>query len=205
MRLALGPKTTEFYDLFTRAGQIMLETARLAERRFREFPPSVEHREVKALEHQGDDVTREIIELLNTQYITPFDREDIYGLAKATDDVVDHIENASELLGLYKVDSRMEQSLELCRVLVGATEHLANALGELKQLKRAESQIVEVKRLEDEADQVVRAAIADLFERHADDPMKVIRWKDIFDALEDAIDSCETAADLVGNIVVKNV
>jgi len=205
MRLSLGPKTTEFYVLFTRAGENMLATARLAERRFREHPPSVEHREVKALEHQGDEVTREIIELLNTQYITPFDREDIYGLAKAIDDVVDHIENASEMLGLYRVDSRLEQSLELCGVLVGACEHLAKALGELRQLKRAESQIVEVKRLEDEADRIVRSAIADLFDRHGDDPLKVIRWKDILDALEDAIDSCETAADLVGNIVVKNV
>ena len=205
MRLSLGPKTTEFYVLFTRAGENMLATAQLAERRFREYPPSVEHREVKALEHQGDEVTREIIELLNTQYITPFDREDIYGLAKAIDDVVDHIENASELLGLYRVDSRLEQSLELCRVLVGATEHLAKALSELRQLKRAEPEIVEVKRLEDEADRIVRSGIADLFDRHGDDPLKVIRWKDILDALEDAIDSCETAADLVGNIVVKNV
>ena len=205
MRLSLGPKTTEFYDLFTRAGQNTLETARLAERRFREYPPTVEHREVKALEHAGDELTREIIELLNTQYITPFDREDIYGLAKAIDDVVDHIENASELLGLYKVDSRMEQSIEQCRVLVGTAGHLANALGELKQLKRAESEIVEVKRLEDEGDRIVRSAIADLFQQHADDPLKVIRWKDIFDALEEAIDACETAADFVGNIVVKNV
>ena len=105
MRLALVPKTTEFYVLFTRAGENMLETARLAERRFREHPqPSVAQKDVKELENRGDDLTREIIELLNTQYITPFDREDIYDLAKAIDDVVDYIENASDLLGLYKVE-----------------------------------------------------------------------------------------------------
>ena len=114
MRLALVPKTTEFYVLFTRAGQNMLETARLAERRFREHPqPSVAQKDVKELENRGDDLTREIIDLLNTQYITPFDREDIYDLAKAIDDVVDYIENASDLLGLYKVGSRMEQSVEM--------------------------------------------------------------------------------------------
>jgi len=206
MRLALVPKTTEFYVLFTRAGENMLETARLAERRFREFPEtSVHQKDVKELENQGDDLTRELIELLNTQYITPFDREDIYDLAKAIDDVVDYIENASDLLGLYKVVSRKEQASEQCRVLVGATEHLAKALAELRHLKRAEPHIVGVKALEDEGDRLVRDAIAALFEGHATDPVEIIRWKDIFEALEDAVDACETAADLVGNIVVKNV
>jgi predicted phosphate transport protein (TIGR00153 family) len=205
MRLALVPKTTEFYDLFTKAGENLLETARLAERRFNEFPQiTVRQTDVKALEHRGDELTREIVELLNTQYITPFDREDIYELAKAIDDVVDYIENASDLLGLYKVESRLDASLEQCRVLVSAAEHLAKALAELKQLRRAEPELVEVKRLEDEGDRIVRSGIASLFDNSVD-PMMVIRWKDILEALEDALDSCETAADLVGNIVVKNV
>jgi hypothetical protein len=205
MRLAFVPKTTEFYDLFTSAGETLLATARLAEQRFREFPEtSIEHKQVKELENQGDDLTREIIVLLNTQYITPFDREDIYGLAKAIDDVVDYIEHASDLLGLYQLDSRMEQAVEQCRVLVEAAEHLSKALAELRQLRRVEQHIVQVKRLEDEADQIERRAIAGLF-RDGVDPLTVIRWKDIFEALEDAVDACETAADLVGNIVVKNV
>jgi uncharacterized protein len=205
VRLAFVPKTTEFYDLFTRAGENMLATARLAEQRFREFPEtSVDHEQVKELENQGDELTREIIVLLNTQYITPFDREDIYGLAKVIDDVVDHIEHASDLLGLYQVDSRMEQSVEQCRVLVEMTEHLSSALAELRQLRRVEQHIVEVKRLEDEGDRIERTAIAALF-REGVDPLTVIRWKDIFESLEDAVDACETAADLVANIVVKNV
>jgi predicted phosphate transport protein (TIGR00153 family) len=205
MRLAFVPKTTEFYDLFTRAGENLLATARLAEQRFREFPEtSVDHEQVKELENQGDDLTREIIVLLNTQYITPFDREDIYGLAKVIDDVVDHIEHASDLLGLYQVDSRMEQSVEQCRVLVEMAEHLSSALAELRQLRRVEQHIVEVKRLEDEGDRIERTAIAALF-REGVDPLTVIRWKDIFESLEDAVDACETAADLVANIVVKNV
>ncbi|HEY3050946.1 MAG TPA: DUF47 family protein [Gaiellaceae bacterium] len=205
MRLALVPKTTEFYDLFTKAGENLLETARLAERRFNEFPElTVRQIDVKALEHRGDELTREIVELLNTQYITPFDREDIYELAKAIDDVVDYIENASDLLGLYKVESRLDASLEQCRVLVSAAEHLAKALAELRQLRRVEPEIVEVKRLEDEGDRIVRSGIASLFDDGVD-PLMVIRWKDILEALEDALDSCETAADLVGNIVVKNV
>lgn len=206
MKLALVPRTTEFFDLFTEAGQNAVEAARLAERRFREFPEgSVTQSEVKALEHHGDELTRQTIELLNTQYITPFDREDIYELAKAIDDVVDYIENASDLLGLYKVEAPMQQSTEQCRVLVESAQHLANALSELKHLRRVEPHIVEVKRLEDEGDRIVRDAIAALFEDEGVDPRTIIRWKDIFEALEDAIDACETAADLVGNIVVKNV
>jgi uncharacterized protein Yka (UPF0111/DUF47 family) len=98
----------------------------------------------------------------------------------------------------------MEQAVEQCRVLVEAAEHLSKALAELRQLRRVEQHIVQVKRLEDEADQIERRAIAGLF-RDGVDPLTVIRWKDIFEALEDAVDACETAADLVGNIVVKNV
>ena len=206
MRLALLPKTTEFYDLFIEAGENALEAARLAERRFRSFPErSVRQAEVKEREHRGDDLTRDIIELLNTQYVTPFERDDIYSLAKEIDDVVDYIENASELLGLYKVEAPMEQSVDQCRVLVEAVEHLSKALGDLRNLKRVQQHIVQVKRLEDEGDRIVRDAIAALFEDEGVDPRTIIRWKDIFEALEDAIDACETAADLVGNIAVKNV
>ena len=98
----------------------------------------------------------------------------------------------------------MDAAVEQCRLLVAATEHLSNALKELKHLRRVEQHLVKVKGLEDEGDRIVRKAIAGLFEDQAD-PLTIIRWKDIFEALEDAIDACETAADLVGNIVVKNV
>jgi len=114
------------------------------------------------------------------------------------------MENASDLLGLYKVESRLDASLEQCKVLVQSAEHLHSALADLKQLRRADQHVIEVKRLEDEGDRIVRSGIAALFE-NTTDPLVVIRWKDILEALEDAIDSCETAADLVGNIVVKNV
>jgi predicted phosphate transport protein (TIGR00153 family) len=205
MRLSLVPRTSEFYDLFTAAGENALEAARLVDARFRAFPErEVRQAQVKELENKGDDLTRQIIELLNPQYITPFDREDIYELAKAIDDVVDFIENASDLLTLYKVERPMPQSLEQCRILVEAAEHLSRAIGELRGFRNAERHLVEVKAREDEADSLLREAIAGLFENHVD-PVEVIRWKDIFEALEDAIDACETAADVVGNIVVKNL
>src|SRR6266545_640860 len=184
MRLALVPKTTAFYDLFAKAGENLLETARLVERRFAEFPQDiVRQSEVKALEHRGDELTRETLELLNTQYITPFDREDIYELAKAIDDVVDYMDEASDLLGLYKVESRLDQAVEQCRVLVAAAELLSRALADLRHLPRAERHLVEVKSLEDEGDRIAREAIAGLFEDTELDPRTIIRWKDIFEGL----------------------
>ena len=205
MRLSLVPKTTEFYDLFTAAGENVLAAARLAEERFRTYPQTeIGQDEIKRVETEGDDLTRQMIELLNTQYITPFDREDIYELAKEIDDVVDFIEHASDLLDLYKTGRPMTETLEQCRILVAAAENLAKALAELRGLRNVERYVREIKRLEDDGDRVVREAIAGLFANHVD-PVEVIRWKDILEALEDAIDACETVSDVVGNIVVKNL
>jgi uncharacterized protein len=205
MRLALVPRPTEFYELFTKAGANALEAARRAEIRFREYPnSSVTQADLKEVEHAGDSITRELIQLLNTQYVTPFDREDIYQLATAIDDVVDHIDEACDLLELYGVESPAKQAIEQCRILVAAVEHLATALADLKTRKHVPQELVALKALEDEGDRVARDAIADLFRDSRIDPLVVIRWKDIFEALEEAVDACETAANFVGNIVVKN-
>ena len=203
MRLAFTPKTTEFYDLFARAGENVLAVAQLAERRFAQIPDSdVRQREIKQLEHEGDRITREILELLNTQYITPFDREDIYALAAAIDDVVDHIDEASELLGVYKVATPSPKAVRQCELLVSAAELLGRALSDLKALSNASRHSVDVKQIEDEGDVVLREAIAELFEQ--DDAKTIIKWKDIHDALEEAIDACEEAANVIGNVVLKN-
>jgi predicted phosphate transport protein (TIGR00153 family) len=205
MRVSLVPRTTEFYDLFTRADANALEAARLVERRFTEYPnTSVRQSDVKDVEHEGDDITRDIIQLLNTQYVTPFDREDIFALATALDDVVDHLDEASDLLDLYGVESPARPALDQCRIIVGAVGHLARALEELKGMRGVQQELVALKELEDEGDRVVRDAIADLFRDPRIDPLTVIRWKDIFEALEDSLDACETAANDLGNIVVKN-
>src|SRR3954463_13720207 len=144
MRLAVVPRPAQFFPLFTAAGENALAAARLMEARVRDFPETdVAQADVKALESEGDDLTREIIQLLNTQYVTPFDREDIYELARCVDDVVDHIEHASDLLGLYKIRAPMEQALEQARVLVAATEALAAALRELRHPAAASPHLVE--------------------------------------------------------------
>jgi predicted phosphate transport protein (TIGR00153 family) len=205
VRLRLTPRTTEFYDLFTRAGENALEAARHAEQRFREYPnSSVAQADVKAIETAGDEITRELIHLLNTQYVTPFDREDIYELATALDDVVDDIEEASDLLELYGVESATKHAVEQCRILVQAVEQLAIAVQRLKGLRGIQDALIELKRLEDEGDRVVHEAVATLFRDDRIDPLIVIRWKDIYEGLERALDAAEHAANVIANIVVKN-
>jgi predicted phosphate transport protein (TIGR00153 family) len=205
VRLSLVPRPTEFYDLFARAGENALECAQQAEIRFREYPNStVTQADVKAIETAGDQITHDLIQLLNTQYVTPFDREDIYELATKLDDVVDYTEEVSDLLGLYGVESATKHAVDQCRILVQAVEQLSLALARLKGLRGIQEPLAELKRLEDEADRVVHDAIAALFRDDRIDPLIVIRWKDIYDGLERAIDACETAANVIANIAVKN-
>jgi uncharacterized protein len=205
VRLRLTPRTTEFYDLFSRAGENALEAAKKAEQRFREYPnSSVTQADVKAVETEGDQITRDLITLLNTQYVTPFDREDIYELATALDDVVDYIEEVSELLELYGIESTTKHAVDQCRILVQAVEQLSLALSRLKGMRGVQEALIELKRFEDEGDRVVHDAIAALFRDDRIDPLIVIRWKDVYDGLERALDSAEHAANVIGNIVVKN-
>src|SRR5262245_41494959 len=205
MKIRLTPRTDEFFTLFARAGENALQTARLVERRFREHPNSgVTQEQVKAEETDGDAITRELITLLNTQYLTPFDREDIFQLATEVDDVVDYLEEASDLLGLYGVELPTRHAVQQCAVIVGACEQLALACKNLKGMNGVQEALVELKRLEDEGDQILRDALASLFRDERIDPLIVIRWKDIYDGLERALDACETAANVIANIYVKN-
>jgi predicted phosphate transport protein (TIGR00153 family) len=205
VRLGFVPRTDEFYELFSRAGANALEAARLAETRFREYPSSsVSQADVKRIETIGDGITHDLIQLLNTQYVTPFDREDIYELATAIDDVVDFIDEAADLLELYGVESTTAHAVDQCRILVEAVEQLSLALNRLKGVRGAQEALVELKRLEDEGDRVVHDAIAALFRDDRIDPLIVIRWKDIYEALERALDSAEHAANVVANVLVKN-
>jgi predicted phosphate transport protein (TIGR00153 family) len=204
MRLPVGPRLNEFYELFAAAGANALEAARAAEARFRDFPGGVAQERIKELEHEGDRITGELIALINGQYVTPFDRDDLFNLAGAVDDVVDAIENATELLGLYDVEHPTKQSLEQCAILVKAVEQLEQLLRTLKGKRGSSPEVAEIKRLEDEGDRITRAAVGSLFEDERIDPLVVIRWKEIYESLEEAIDACETSAHRIGNILVKN-
>lgn len=204
MRLSLRPKTIGFYELFAEAGEIALQVARKAEIRFRDWPnPSVTQEDIKRLEHDGDDLTRRIIQLLNTQYVTPFDREDIYELARGIDNVVDHVDHTSELLALYSVETSSRAAVEQCSILVKACELLSAGLSDLKGQSRLDQLLADIDDAEDEGDRVVREALAALFHDPRIEPLVVIRWKDIHEGLEEAINAVEDAANVIGNILVK--
>jgi len=205
MRIGLGPGSREIFALLAAAGANAAATARAAEQRFREYPAtSVSQSDVKDLEHEGDRIASSLLRCVNAQFVSPYDPDDLVALAFAIDDVPDAIENASELLGLYGVERPTRQSLALCALLVQATDELARLLGRLRDVRGSAEEIVAIKGIEDEADAVARAARSGLFRDDRIDPVIVIRWKDIYEALENAVDACDTAANRIGNILVKN-
>jgi uncharacterized protein len=160
-------------------------------------------RDILICEQDGDRVTHDIIQRLNQTFVTPIDREDIYELASALDDVVDYTEEVSDYLGLYRIEAPMVQSQELARVLHACARQIAEAMPRLRGFKDISHYTVEINRLENDGDRIVREAIASLFDNGID-PMVVIRWKDIFERLEEAIDSCERVANILEGIVIKN-
>ena len=204
MRMSLGGGSSELYDLLGDAGERVLAVARAVEQRFLEWPSGPSQDSIKDLEHQADATISTLLTQANGMVVTPYDREDIVKLAFTIDDVADAAENAAELLGLYGVDTPTKQSFQLCALLVRAVEELAALLGELRTVSGDSDRIRAIKEIEDEADDVARTARASLFKDDRIDPVIVIRWKDIYEALEDAVDACETAAHRVGNVLVKN-
>jgi uncharacterized protein len=200
----LAPRDREFFDLFEEAGGNILRAAALLEEMLRDFPERNElARDILICEQDGDRVTHDIIQRLNQTFVTPIDREDIYELASALDDVVDYTEEVADYLGLYNIEAPMSQAQELARVLHACGRQIAQAMPRLRGFKDISHYTVEINRLENDGDRITREAIASLFDNRID-PMVVIRWKDIFERLEEAIDSCEHVANILEGIVIKN-
>ncbi len=155
-------------------------------------------------EHEGDRITHDIIHRMtgSRRVRAPFDAGDGYALATALDDVVDHAEQAGALLGIYGVEAPMEQAVEFGDVLVGAGEQIAQALRSLRTGGELAPHLVEIHRLENEGDRLQRDGVGSLF-ANGTDPMVVIRWKDIFESLEAAVDACETVAHVLEGIALK--
>jgi predicted phosphate transport protein (TIGR00153 family) len=203
-RLSLLPRDRTFFDLFIEAGANTLHAARLLDEMMRSWPDDGGlARDILKAEQEGDRITHDIVRRLNTTFVTPIDREDIYGLATQMDDIVDFTEEAADFLGLYKIEAPMEQAQGLTKVLVASCEQLAVALEHLPGFKDLDRYWIEIHRLENDGDRISRDAVASLFSNGID-PMVVIRWKDIFAVLENAIDATETAAQILEGIVIKN-
>ena len=200
----LAPRDREFFDLFEEAGGNILRAAGLLEELLQDFPERNElARDILICEQDGDRITHDIIQRLNQTFVTPIDREDIYALASALDDVVDYTEEVADYLGLYKIEAPMSQAQDLAHVLHAAARQISEAMPRLRGFKDISHYTVEINRLENDGDRITREAIASLFDNGID-PMVVIRWKDIFERLEEAIDATERVANILEGIVIKN-
>jgi len=199
-----APRDRVYFELFEEAGQNIMRSAELLERLLSDYPDQ-RHlaQEIRDCEHEGDRITHEILDRLNHTFVTPIDREDILALTSALDDIVDFIEEVADYLGLYKIEAPMDQAIKLAEVLNGAAHQIAEAIPLLRGFNDISSHTVEINRLENEGDRITREAIASLFDGGID-PMVVIRWKDLFEGLEDAIDAAEHVAHILEGIVIKN-
>jgi predicted phosphate transport protein (TIGR00153 family) len=203
-RFSLVPKDRVFFDLFAEGGQNTLRTAKLLRDMLERWPDEGGLAvDILKAEQEGDRITHDIIRRLNTTFVTPIDREDIYALATQMDDIVDYIEEVADFMGLYSIEAPMDQSQALADVLVKSCEQLYGLLQNLRGFKDLDHYWIEIHRLENDGDRIYRDAIASLFADRID-PMVVIRWRDVFLRLERAIDATETSASIVEGIVIKN-
>ncbi len=199
-----APRDRAYFELFEQAGQNVVLAADLLDRMMVNFPDTRDLAgEILECEHAGDRITRDIIDRLNHTFVPPIDREDILALASALDDIVDYTEEVADYLGLYRIEAPMDQAISLTRVLSLACREIGNAIPLLRGFRDISEHTVEINRLENEGDGITREAVASLFDAPID-PMVVIRWKDLFERLEAAIDSTEHVAHILESIVIKN-
>jgi len=205
MRISLVPQRREFYALYNRAAANVVAISRLLVRMLDDFPNDRDTltRDIKDAEHAGDRLTHEVVDLLNRTFVTPFDRDDMYRLAGALDDICDHVDETSGYIVGYGVTEIPRTVMRQAEVIERAAVKLEEAVSVLEGFKDSRRQLNELRELEDEGDRLNRDAVAQLF-ASSDDAIEIIRWKDIHEQLEEALDACENAADVLEAIVVKN-
>jgi predicted phosphate transport protein (TIGR00153 family) len=194
----------EFFDMFEEAARNVVRGADLLDQMLAHYPDRADlARDIVICEQEGDRITHDIHHRLNSTFVTPIDREDILELTSDMDDIIDLIDEVADYLGLYKIEAPMEQSQRMAHILLQATRQIESAMPRLRRFQDMSHFTVEVNRLENDGDRMSRNAIASLFDNGID-PMVVIRWKDIFERLEEAIDACEHVANTLEGIVIKN-
>jgi uncharacterized protein len=203
-RFSLLPREEKFYgDFLAMADQLRIG-ARLLEEMFATDPPIADKaHEIREVEHKCDFLTHEIIQRLNTTFVTPIDREDIHAMARALDDVMDAIDDVATLIPLYHINSARPGVREMTRIISASVEQIVLAVQALEKRAGVLERTVEINRLENEADRAHQRAVGQLFDEERD-PIAIIKWKEILDVLEDATDRCEDVANLLDNIVVKH-
>ena len=202
--LSLVPREQRFYDLFEQQATILVSTSILLKEALDDVSSlPARQREIKDLERLGDKNTHEIMRTLNETFVTPFDHEDISALAAGLDDIIDYIEEIADTVNLYGITTIPRPASELTELLVQAVAQLEQAVGKLRSGKNDSGYAIEVHRLEDVGDSTSRRAIAELFQGERD-PLEVIKLKDLYGLLEDALDRCEDVANVIENIAIKN-
>jgi predicted phosphate transport protein (TIGR00153 family) len=204
---ALLPKEYSFFDFFEDHASKCVEGAHL----LRELMGDVGRAEslvprIKDVEHEGDKITHQTVGTLHKTFITPIDREEIHHLISGMDDILDCIDAASQRILLYEIKEVTPESRELCDVLVKATDQVKEAVAGLRRLKHPAEILklcVEINRLENEADTTLRKGMARLF-KESKDPIHVIKWKDIYELLEEATDRCEDVANIIEGVVLEH-
>jgi uncharacterized protein len=199
-----SPDHAEFFRLFRAAGENVGRATALLARLLASWPDEHgERQDLMDAEHEGDRLTHDIAHHLHRRSASPFDGADVLALASELDDVVDFAEEVADFLFLYKVEAPMEQAIALAQVLERAGAEIAAAMASLPDIPSLRPHIVEIARLEDEGDRLEREGLSALFGGGVD-PMLVIRWKDIFERLEEGIDSCDHVGHVLEGIVVKH-
>jgi uncharacterized protein len=199
------PRDTKFFDMFAEMAENLTEAARVLTKVLKAGGSDIEAgvRQIKELEHRGDEMTHSILKKLNQTFITPFDREDIHRLASSIDDVLDFVNAAAVRMMLYKIENPPAAAYELSALIVRQSEEIAKALSLLEKNEHVLEHCVEINRLEDQADHICRGAIATLFE-HERDPITLIKFKELYEVLETATDKAEDAANVLEAVVLKS-
>jgi len=203
----LMPRSDDFFDDFERQAAATVEGTKLFLAMLDDFTDvPVKVKAIKDVEHRADDITHRAFERLHTQFITPFDRSEIHRLLSRIDDVLDLTDAASERLGLYQISSIIPEARELAAVLVGAAEKMQEAVRGLRTIKDARRILEACKQinvLENQADTLIRRALAKLF-NSSFDPLMVMKWKEILDLIEDAVDRTEDVANVIEGVVLQH-
>jgi predicted phosphate transport protein (TIGR00153 family) len=205
VRFSLVPKEHRYFSIFSEMGANVEAAGKLLLELMEDYGDAKSKtRSILELEHVGDKLVHDIVKRLNSTFVTPLDREDIYDLAATLDEILDNIEAAADMMMLYRIAEPTEYSREQAKVIAKATAKLREAIDGLeKRSDDLRDGLIEINRLENDGDRIVREAIAGLF----DGDMKatdIIKWKDVYETLESAIDECEHVANIIESIILKH-
>ena len=204
----LMPREVAFFDYFDRQSEKIVEGCKAVQELLENYVDVVEKaKRIKAIEHEGDVITHECIERLHTTFITPFDREDIRSLASDLDDIVDHLESVAKYLVLFELAEAPEPLRRFAEILTSMAEEIDKIrvlIWDMGNLNRIQESMVRISELENEGDSLYFTVISELFRKGCMESIEILKWKEVYEGLEEACDRCKDFTHVVGNVVIKN-